>query len=205
MATKLDLKKKLKNFYRPSTEPEIITLPKYKYLAIDGKGDPNTAEEYKSAIETLFPVAYKMKFICKKELEKDFVVMSLEGLWWTKIMEEFSIDDKSNWLWTSLIMQPDFITDEIFERAVNEVKEKKDLSSIDKIRLITVEEGKAVQLMHIGPYSAEGPNIQKIHAFIKEQGGKFDGLTQKHHEIYLSDFRRVAPEKLKTIIRQPFV
>jgi len=202
---KIDYKKEFKECYSSKKEPSIITVPKLQYLSITGSGDPNTSPEYQNAIKTLFPMAFKIKFISKKELDKDYVVMPLEGLWWTEDMSKFSTQDKSNWLWNALIMQPDHISEELFEKACSEVSQKKDLASLDKIKLISLNEGKSAQIMHIGPYADEAPTIAKLHNFIGEQGYSFDGLKQKHHEIYLSDVRKTDPQKLKTIIRQPIV
>lgn len=192
MPTKIDFKKELKELYAPSAKKiSVVTVPKLNFLSIDGKGDPNTSQEYKEAIEALFSVAFKIKFTAKKELVKDYAVMPLEGLWWAK----------DSWLWKALIMQPDFITQEIFQKAIDEVKAKKNLPGLGKIKLETLDEGLSAQTLYIGSYSNEKTTIEKLHAFIKEQGGS---LVQKHHEIYLSDPRKAAPEKLKTIIRQPF-
>ena len=202
MPNKIDFKKELKELYAPSAkEISVVKVPKLNFLSLDGKGDPNTSQEYKEAVETLFSVAFKMKFTAKKELGKDYAVMPLEGLWWAKNMSEFSLDDKSSWLWKALIMQPDFITQQIYQKAIDEVKAKKNLPGLDKIKFETLEEGLSAHTLYIGPFSDEKPTIDKIHDFIKGQGGS---LTQKHHEIYLSDPRKTAPEKLKIIIRQPF-
>jgi hypothetical protein len=199
---KIDYKKEYKNLYNPSTKnvSEVI-VPKFNYLMIDGKGDPNTSQEYIDAIQTLCPVAYTIKFGLKKASDIDFGVMPLEGLWWADDMNDFVAGKKDNWLWTAMIMQPEMVTKEIFDQAVKDVKAKKNPASIDKIRFDSLDEGRSAQIMHIGPYSEEGSNIMKIHAYIKELGGK---LSQKHHEIYLSDPRKAAPEKLKTVVRQPF-
>lgn len=203
---KLDLKKELINLYSAKVnDPVLIKVPKMNYLAIDGKGDPNTSKEFKDAVETLYPVAYKIKFTCKKELSKDYTVMPLEGLWWMEDMTKFSVENKKDWLWTMIIMQPDFVTKEMFKKAVVEVKSKKQLVSIDKIKFITINEGLSGQIMHLGPFSKEKPTIEKLHNFIKEKGHTFNGNKQKHHEIYLSDMRKTAPEKLKTILRQPVI
>jgi len=199
---KIDFKKELNELYAPSSkEISVVKVPKLNFLSIDGKGDPNTSEDYKEAIEALFSVAFKIKFTAKKELDKDYAVMPLEGLWWTENMSKFSINDKSSWLWKALIMQPDFITQKIYQKAANEVKAKKNLPGLGKIKLETLDEGLSAQILYIGPFSGEKQTIQRIHDFIQEQAGS---LTQKHHEIYLSDPRKTAPEKLKTIIRQPF-
>ena len=203
---KLDLKKELKNLYTAKADaPVLIKVPKMNYLAIDGKGDPNTSQEFKDAVETLYPVAYKLKFTCKKELNKDYTVMPLEGLWWMEDMTKFTVNNKKDWLWTMLIMQPDFITKEMYQKALIEVKSKKQLVAINKIKFITLNEGSSAQILHIGPFSAEKPTIKKLHTFIKEKGHGFNDNKQKHHEIYLSDMRKTAPEKLKTILRQPVV
>jgi len=202
MPTKIDFKKEFKELYAPSSkEFSIVKVPKMNFLSIDGKGDPNTSKEYKEAIEALFPVAFKLKFTAKKELKQDYAVMPLEGLWWAEDMSKFSAKDKNAWLWKSLIMQPSFITQKMFQKAVDEVKTKKDLPGLAKIKFETLEEGLSAQILYIGSYSEEKTTIEKLHAFIKEQGGS---LHMKHHEIYLSDPRKTAPEKLKTIIRQPF-
>ncbi|MBI4812825.1 MAG: GyrI-like domain-containing protein, partial [Methanobacterium sp.] len=171
-------------------------------LMIDGQGDPNTSQEYQNAMETIFPVSYKTKFISKKEKSQDYVVMPLEGLWWADNMEEFSIADKNSWKWTVMIRQPNFVSKLLVDKAISELVKKKDLPSLSELRFDTFEEGLAVQIMHIGPYGeAEGPAVGKLHKFIENEGYKLSG---KHHEIYISDMRRTKPEKLKTVIRQPF-
>ncbi len=204
--SKKDYKKELKEFYNPSTkEVSEVVVPKMNYIMIDGKGDPNTAKEYADSIQTLYPVAYTIKFAIKKATGFDFGVMPLEGLWWSDDMNDFVLGKKDNWHWTSMIMQPDIVTKEIFDKAVAEVKEKKNPALIDKICFESYEEGRSAQIMHVGPFADEGPNIKRIHEYITAVGGKFDGKgQQKHHEIYLSDFRKTAPEKLKTVIRQSF-
>lgn len=201
--SKLDLKKKKKEFYYPSTsEVSVVDLPEMKFLMIDGQGDPNTSQEYQDAMETLFPVSYKTKFLSKKEKSQDYVVMPLEGLWWADNMEEFSIADKSSWKWTVMIRQPDFVGKSMIDMAMKELEKKKDIPSRSKLRLETFKEGETVQIMHIGPYGeAEAPAVNKLHAYIENQGYQLRG---KHHEIYISDMRRTKPEKLKTVIRQPF-
>lgn len=203
---KIDLKKENKELYNPSIkEPSIVEVPKIKFLMIDGHGDPNTSKEYREAMEALFPVSYKTKFISKREKSKDYVVMPLEGLWWVRNMEDFNVEDKSNWKWTAMIRQPDFISKSIIKEAMKEVKEKKNPAALSKIRFESLNEGLSAQIMYIGPYSEEGPTVEKLHNFIHENGYEFDGSIpgQKHHEIYLSDMRRTKPERLKTIIRQP--
>jgi hypothetical protein len=202
MSNKVDFKKELKHLYRPSAKDfEVVDVPTMSFLMIDGRGDPNTAQGYKDAVEALYAVAYRLKFMSKKDLGRDYVVPPLEGLWWVEHMEEFSTDDKSAWDWTMMVMQPAWITQEMFEQAVGQVeKKKKNLSALPKLRLERHHEGLAVQIMHIGPYDAEAPTIARMHAFIAESGYEAAG---KHHEIYLGDPRRVAPEKLRTVLRQP--
>jgi len=202
--TKTDYKKAFKEFYSAKiSKPTVVEVPKMNFIMIDGKGDPNTSQEYIDAIETLYPVAYTIKFT-SKFAGNDFGVMPLEGLWWTENMADFSTEDKSNWQWTAMIMQPDIINKVLFEQAVEQVKKKKNPVSLDKLRFEAYEEGRAAQVLYVGPYADEGPAIQELHQFIEDQGGKLKATTKHHHEIYLGDPRRVAPEKLKTIIRQPF-
>jgi hypothetical protein len=202
MTKKIDFKKEFKHLYQPSNkEFVVVDVPPMQFLMVDGRGDPNTAQEYKDAIEALYPVAYKLKFMSKKELEKDYVVLPLEGLWWAEDMEAFTTRrDKSLWHWTMMIMQPEWITQEMFEEALRQV-EKKDLPALSKVRLETYHEGLSVQIMHIGSYDDEGPTLHRMHhEFVPQNGLEMSGT---HHEIYLSDFRKVAPEKLKTVLRQP--
>lgn len=201
---KIDYKKQLKEFYQAKVgKPVVVEVPKMNFLMIDGKGDPNTSQEYIDAIQTLYPVAYTIKFISKKEHGVDFGVMPLEGLWWTENMEDFSVENKSNWLWTAMIMQPEIVTRETYDEAIQQVAKKSPVS-LDKIRFEPYDEGRAAQVMYVGPYANEGPMIQELHAFIRQQGGVFDGVNKHHHEIYLGDPSRTAPERLKTIIRQPY-
>ena len=131
--------------------------------------------------------------------------MALEGLWWTPDMREFSIDNKDSWLWTMMMMQPEVVTKELFEQVLEQVEKKKPSPALAKMCLEGFHEGLSAQIMHIGPFSAEGPTIAKLHAFIKEHGYTFNGTEQKHHEIYMSDPRRAAPEKLRIVIRQPMI
>ena len=198
---KVDLKKEFKNLYNPSSkEIEIVKVPMMNFLMIDGIGDPNTSKAYSDSIETLYSVSYSIKFILKKEKEIDYVVMPLEGLWWAEDMGQFSTKNKDKWKWTSMIMQPDFVDKKVFEMAFEQVKIKKNLLMLSKIRFQSFNEGLSVQIMYIGPYSAETPTIEKLHKFVKESGHNLRG---KHHEIYLSDPRKTTPERIKTIIRQP--
>jgi hypothetical protein len=201
--TKIDFKKEWKHLYNPpKTEFSVLDVPKMQFLMVDGHGDPNTAQEYQDAIEALYAVAYKMKFISKKTLEKDYVVPPLEGLWWAEDMATFSTArDKSQWDWTMMIMTPDWVTAEIFDNSVEQVREAKNLLSLDKVRLEHYHEGLSVQIMHLGSFDDEGPVLAEMHSeFIPGNEYIENG---KHHEIYLSDFRKVSPEKLRTVLRQP--
>ena len=197
----LDLRKALKPLLSPSPkQPETITAPPMNYLMIDGHGDPNHAPMYTQAVAALYKLTYTIKFAYKKGQGLDYPVMALEGLWWAEDMTRFSVDDKSSWLWTMLIMQPDLVTPSDLERAAAEARRKDDQPLLDQVRLERFEEGLCAQIMHLGPYAAEAPTIEALHGYIAESGHT---LTGKHHEIYLSDPRRSAPEKMKTIIRQP--
>ncbi len=202
---KTDFKKELKDYYSGVSAKEfsIVDVPPLKFLMIDGQGYPGTSQEYQDALQTLYPLSYTLKFMGKKK-GKDYVVMPLEGLWWADNMSVFSTEffekNKDAWKWTSMIMQPDFITQEMVDKVVEEVKEKKDPPALSKARFETFTEGLSAQILYFGSYSEEGPTIERMHKNIKDQGYELRG---KHHEIYLSDPRRTKPERLKTIIRQP--
>jgi hypothetical protein len=199
--TKIDLRKELKQLYNPpAKEVVLVDVPDMAFLMVDGSGDPNTAQEYQAALNALYSASYTLKFLIKKEMSIDYPVMALEGLWWTNDMLEFSMDNKGIWHWTSMIMQPGCVTAELVTRACEELKQKKELPALSKLRFERFHEGLSAQTMHIGPYAAEKPTIEKLHAYIQEHGYEFNG---KHHEIYLGDPRRAAPEKMKTVLRQP--
>ncbi len=199
---KLDLKRKLRHLYNPSPrQPEIVEAPAMNYLMIDGAGDPNISPAYQEAVSALYSLAYTIKFMLKKSADGlDYTVMGLEGLWWAGNMDQFSLNRKDDWLWTMMILQPEFVTAEHVSRGRDEAARKRDLPALDRVRLESFHEGLCAQIMHIGPYAAEAPTIEKLHEFIAAGGYIRRG---KHHEIYLSDPNRVAPERLKTIIRQP--
>ncbi len=201
---KVDLKKKYQELYHASAkEIGLIDVPPLNYIMIDGSGDPNTSQEYQDAIAALYSLSYTIKFSIKKEQGIDYGVMPLEGLWWTDNMSLFSTSNKAIWKWTAMIMQPEYVTQNLFDNMLPEVARKKALPALSQARWQNFREGLSAQVMYIGPYSAEGSTIERLHTFITGHGYTFDGLIQKHHEIYLSDPRRAAPEKLKTIIRQP--
>lgn len=199
---KIDYKKDLKHLYNASPkQAETVSVPPMNYLMIDGKGDPNTTQAFHEAVEALFGVSYTLKFMIKKGgQEIDYGVLPLEGLWWADDMSNFSAGNKDEWKWTMMIMQPEFISAELAAVAIEQVKKKKPSDALSKIRFEPFAEGRAAQIMHIGPFSDEGPTIAKLHEYIR---GMNCELAGKHHEIYLSDVRKAAPEKWKTIIRQP--
>ena len=202
---KTDYKKELKQFYAAKVgKPAVVQVPRMYFIMVDGKGDPNTSQEYIDAVQTLYPVAYTIKFTSKLKYGQDFGVMPLEGLWWTENMADFSAENKDNWLWTAMIMQPDVVTEDLYNQAVQQVRDRKSPKSLDKLRFASYDEGRAAQVMYVGPYADEGPTIQELHKFIEEQGGRLDAGNKHHHEIYMGDPRRTAPDKLKTIIRQPY-
>lgn len=198
---KIDLKKDLQHLYKASAKEVVeVAVPTLKFLMIDGSGDPNTSPLYAQAVEALFSVSYTAKFIVKKGPQAlDYAVMPLEGLWWAEDMSAFAADDKANWQWTMMILQPAFVADTVIETAIAEVRRKKQLPGVDKLRLENFSEGRCAQILHVGPFAEEGPTIERLHQFIDAR----TGLTGKHHEIYLSDIRRADPKKWKTIIRQP--
>ena len=200
--SKVDFKKTYKELYSPPKKFVIVDVPAMQFLMVDGHGDPNVAQEYQDALEALYAVAYKIKFASKKQLGQDYVVPPLEGLWWAEDMDSFtSARDKSQWDWTMMIMTPDWITTELFAETLELVRKGKNPIALDQVRLESYHEGLCVQIMHIGSYDDEGPTLMKLHnEFIPENGYVENG---KHHEIYLSDPRRVAPEKLKTVLREP--
>ena len=199
---KIDYKKELNQIYNASAKKvEVVDVLQMNFLMIDGEGNPNTSSAFQAAVEALFSLSYTLKFMIKKGKEAiDYGVMPLEGLWWADDMSQFNINNKDNWKWTIMIMQPEIVKARLVHEAIEQVRKKKDFTALPKIRFEAFSEGKAAQIMHIGPFSEEGPTIQKVHDFIAEMKFKLSG---KHHEIYLSDIRKAAPEKWKTIIRQP--
>ena len=203
MSEKIDLKKQWKQLYKPSAKnPAIVEIPPANYLMIDGKGSPNSAPRFKAAIETLYPLAYNLKFTVRKQLEIDYGVMPLEGLYWgtPKGQTQFTEADKEKWSWTLMILQPEWVTASLFESQRTEVAQKKNPPLINEIRFETFNEGTVTQILHIGPFDTEGPNVERMDVLAHTQGYEMCG---KHHEIYLNDFRRTAPERLKTILRHP--
>lgn len=201
--TKRDLKRELRPFYDCSAaEVSEVIVPPADFLAIDGRGDPNTAPAYALAVEALFSVAYTLKFAVKKSaLAIDDGVMPLEGLWWADDMAAFSVDAKADWQWTMMIRQPEFVTAAMVEQAKDEVMRRKRLPRAGAFELRRFDEGACVQIQHVGPFADEGPTVARLHEHLARNGRRLAG---KHHEIYLSDIRKAAPAKWRTIIRQPF-
>ena len=190
----------LKELYAPSAaHPSIVEVPPFKFLIVDGAGDPNTTAAFQDAIQALFPLSYGIHFALKKAgIESR--VRPLEALWWADEKGDFLEIAQGLWRWTAMMVQPDQVTPDLLEKVRAEAQRKKPNPSLAKVRLETFDEGLAAQVMHIGPYSAEKPTIDRLRAFIAEQGFRPRG---KHHEIYIGDPRRSAPEKLKTVVRQP--
>lgn len=199
---KTDFKKTLDCYQSRHGEFRVVEVPPLRYLMVDGAGDPNTATSYAEAIEALYPVAYTLKFASKKHLGRDYVVPPLEALWWAADLAVFtSARDKSRWSWTVMLMVPDWITPAMYDEAVATVAAKSPPAALDLVRLETLCEGSCVQTLHVGPYDDEAPVLAELHdVFISGAGLR---MTGTHHEIYLSDPRRVEPSRLRTILRQP--
>lgn len=198
---KVDLKRNLKTLYQPAPGKFcFIEVPQMQFLMIDGHGDPNVEPDYQTVVNALYTIAYTLKFAVKKSRGIDYGVLPLEGLWWVDDGTAFSLLDKERWNWTMMIMQPEWVTAALVEESRAAVAGKIDTAMLDRLRFQVYDEGLSVQTLYLGPYADEGPVIRQMHAFIVEHGHVAGG---KHHEIYLSDPRRTAPDKLKTIIRQP--
>lgn len=203
-----DFKKEYKAFYMPKNRPEIVNVPKANYIAVRGKGDPNEeGGAYRQAIGVLYSIAYtlKMSYMTDYRIEGffDYVVPPLEGFWWQDNVEGFDYNDKSAFNWISVIRLPDFITRKDFEWAVETATRKKKLDC-SSAEFITIEEGLCVQIMHIGPFDNEPATIALMDGYLAENGYVNDfSQTRLHHEIYMSDVRKVAPGKWKTVIRHP--
>ena len=209
--TKLDLRKELKYLYAPSAKKvEAVKVPRFQFTMIDGmieKGQgPSSSPQFAEAMEALYGIAYTLKFMCKlrKDQPIDYPVMALEGLWWIE-NGEFDISKPDNWLYTVMILQPDFITQKMFKEALEQLRKKRgDSPAFDKLRLEKFAEGLVMQTLHIGPYASEPATVERMKAFAEENGYRDRvGSGGKHHEIYMGDPRRAKPEKLKTILRHP--
>ncbi|MEM6427853.1 MAG: GyrI-like domain-containing protein [Deinococcota bacterium] len=202
-STKLDFKRTLKHLYTPSKKAfSVVEVPTMNFLMIDGKGDLSSNSFYQDASEALYATSYKLKFMSKTTLDKDYVVPPLEGLWWADDIRSFTTKrDKSKWHWTMMIMVPEWLTAPLVDQAKVQAAAKKALPALPKVRFEAYDEGLCAQIMHVGSYEDEGPILAELHnTWLPEHGYSEAGT---HHEIYLSDPRRVAPEKLKTVLRQP--
>lgn len=203
---KIDLKKKFMYLYAPSSKKvEIVDIPAFQFVMIDGRMQPGetpeTSQGFQDAMHALYGISFTLKFMSKKRDDNpiDYTVMALEGLWWTD-SDEFDFKRKDQWQWTMMMMQPDHITERMYLDALHAVKEKKDNPALSRIRFESFQEGLCMQIMHIGPYNDEPKTIDKMYTFATENGYKLCG---KHHEIYLGDPRRAKPARLRTILRQP--
>ena len=199
---KLDLKKQWRYLYQPKADKIVtVDVPSLTYLMVDGEGDPNVSQSFQEAVEALYSLSYTLKFSLKKSPRAiDYGVMPLEGLWWADDPQAFHMADKSAWKWTVMILQPEFIARREVDAAIAEVGKKKNPAALGRVRFESLTEGPSAQILYLGPFAGEGPTIQRIHDFIHAAGKELRG---KHHEIYLSDPRRTAPEELRTILRQP--
>lgn len=204
VADKIDFVKQDKKLYYGSPEPEIMAVPKMRYLMIDGEGAPEGNPRFQQAMGALFGVAYTIRFMGKKGPTpagyREFKVAPVEGLWWMDDGTEFDQARPADWRWTLLIRMPEFVDTAVVSSVIADLVEKKKDTSYMQVRVEDLAEGRAVQLLHVGPYDAEGPNLDKMVAYTKGQGYAYTG---KHHEIYLGDPRRTAPDKLKTLLRHP--
>lgn len=200
---KIDHTKEFSYLYKqPKNKVSLVEVPQMQFLRIDGEKDPNQNPDYSDAVSALYSIAYKIKFAVKKgPLAIDYKVMPLEGLWWADDMGEFTLHDRTNWKWTMMIMQPDFITLDIFNDALVQVKTKKAIPKLDNVRFAPFTEGLCMQIFHQGPYGeGERETIQQLHNHISKEGFRLHG---RHHEIYFNSPQKTASENLKTIIRQP--
>jgi hypothetical protein len=199
---KIDFRKTRKELFSASVDGfEGVELPPIAYLMIDGRGPPGTSEAYRRALETLYPAAYGLKFYSKTELGRDYVVPPLQGLWWAEERDAFTSDRRDEWLWTLMIMVPDWIGAEHFDASLAETIRKKPETDFGPLRMEVLAEGLCLQTLHIGSFADEAPVLHRLHREVMpRERFNFNG---KHHEIYLRDPRRTAPEKLRTVLRQP--
>ncbi|MGB0098737.1 MAG: GyrI-like domain-containing protein [Nocardioides sp.] len=199
---KTDFKKTLDSYRARVHEFRLVEVPRLTYLMVDGHGDPNTSADYRDAVATIYPVAYALKFASSRDLGRDYVVPPLEALWWAADMSAFTTArDKDRWSWTVMIMVPDWIPADLVDAAVGKAGAKAPPAGLERLRLQGLDEGRSVQTLHVGPYDEEAEVLASMHGeFIPDAGLR---MTGRHHEIYLSDPRRVDPSRLRTILRQP--
>ena len=206
---KLDYKKMYKDLYLPKSEPSLIQVPEMKFIQIQGKGNPNDMNgEYSKAVETLYALSYGIKMMPRNGFTPDgyfdYVVPPLEGLWWLENDDDRDFTQKSKFLWTSMIRQPDFVTEDLFLEVLHNVIKKKPNLPLSQTKLVSITEGLCVHCMHVGSFDDEQITVNKIDQFIVDKNLVYDFTTsRKHHEIYLSDPRKTIASKLKTIIRHP--
>ncbi len=202
MSDKVDFKKTLDSYRATHHQFRVVDVPDMQYLMVDGHGDPNASPAYADALSALYPVAYTLKFFSKRELGRDYVVPPLEGLWWAESADAFTVArDKSEWDWTLMIMVPEWIEHSAFLQAMERVAAKQGPVRLEEVRLDALAEGRCVQTLHVSSFDGEGEVLEAMHhEFIPENGYRMNGT---HHGIYLTDFRKVAPEKMRTILRQP--
>lgn len=215
MGASFDFKKEFISLYMPGLKPAFVNVPAMKFIMIEGRGDPNLPDgEYAQAMQALYALSYAIKMSKngpnKPEDYFEYVVPPLEGLWWMEGMKGVDIAAKHKFHWISMIRQPDFVTDQVFERAKASAARKHPSPMLERTRLQTFEEGLCAQVMHIGPYDEEKRTIEALDAFITESGKKHamytlspEGIKRRHHEIYLSDPRKADPAAMKTVIRHP--
>jgi hypothetical protein len=202
MADKVDFKKTIDAYHARKGRFDVIEVPELSYLMIDGHGDPNTSLEFTTAVEALYPLAYTLKFTSKRDLDRDYAVMPLEGLWWADDHAAFTTArDKSQWHWTLMIMQPDWIDHETVADAAATASAKRPAARISEVRFGSYAEGLCVQTLHVGAFDDEAPVLAEMHDVFIPRGRL--QMTGKHHEIYFSDPRKGVPERRRTILRQP--
>lgn len=201
VSTTYDVKRDITAYRASPGRFDVITLPEMRYLAISGHGDPNTAPQYASALQALYPVAYALKFASKSD-GHDYVVPPLEGLWWAGDMGAFTSErNKDLWHWVMMIYTPSWITSAALDDARTIATRKDPTRRVDDVTIVTLTEGLCIQTLHIGPYDAEGPTLARMHD--DEIPSRGLAMTGRHHEVYLGDPRRSAPDRLRTILRQP--
>jgi len=198
---KFDIKRERKDLYAPPRRFELVDVPELPFLMIDGEGDPNTTQSYQDAITGLYAVSYALKAASRRRLGRDYVFAPLEGLWWADDPAAFAARAKHEWRWTMMITQPEWITPAMVDEAIALTTAKQRLPAPERVRFDRYDEGLSVQILHVGSYDDEAPVLARLHhEFMPANGLTFNG---PHHEIYLSDPRRTAPEKLRTVLRQP--
>ncbi|SKC49616.1 GyrI-like domain-containing protein [Krasilnikoviella flava] len=198
--TTIDLKREPRLHYRATTTPALVAVPSRPFLMVDGTGDPNTVPAYREAVETLYPLAYALRAAVKQATGDAYTVMPLEGLWWSDDLRTFSVEAKDEWRWTMMISLPDAVEQVDSPAVVASVAREKELPAGELVRLERFGDGEAAQVLHLGPFATEGPTVEALHAFVEAEGRALAGT---HHEIYLSDARRVDPQKWRTVVRQP--